>query len=634
MRVIGTSGHVDHGKSTLVAALTGIQPDRLKEEQAREMTIDLGFAWMDLPDGETVGIVDVPGHRDFIENMLAGVGGIDAVLFVVAADEGVMPQTREHLDILDLLQIPLGVIALTKIDLVDDEEWLNLVEADVRALTRGTVLEKSPIVRVSARSGAGLAELKAVLANSLKERPQRADLGRPRLPIDRVFTMTGFGAVVTGTLLDGELKTGDEVEILPSGIKARIRGLQTHRKSEKSAVPGSRTAVNLNGVSSEAIQRGNVLALPGTYSTSQRIDVFFRLLKSASLPLKHNQEVKFFLGASETTGRVRLLGCEQIEPGQEGWLQIELKTAVVAVRGDHFILRRPSPGETLGGGIVMDASPQERHRRFDPQVMSRLEALKEGAPADVLLQTLTRLGIITISDLINASHLEVENAKSVLSELTISGQVIQIDANGLVKNKDPLMADKTTWQKISRAGLEALMEFHQRNPLRVGMPREELKSRLKMTQRVFAACLTAWLDAGLFVEENGLLHVHDWQMKFTDQQNEKAHNLLQKFKMTPYQPPSVKECQALVGEDLTQALVDNGSLARLNEDVLFDTETFQRLISETRALLAQKETLTVAEFRDHYQTSRKYALAFLEYLDQTGVTVREGDFRRLKKGQL
>src|SRR5512146_3152604 len=325
MRVIGTAGHVDHGKSTLIAALTGTHPDRLKEEQAREMTIELGFGWLTLPNGEEIGIVDVPGHRDFIENMLSGIRGIDAALLVIAADEGVMPQTREHLAILDLLQVPAGIIVLTKTDLAPDPAWLSLVETDIRAAVNGTVLQDAPLVRVSAKTRTGLDSLLSALESLLQQKPARLDLNRPRLPIDRVFSMSGFGTVVTGTLLDGQLALGDEVEILPLGRRGRIRGLQTHKKKEERAVPGSRTAVNVSGVTTEQIQRGEVVVHPGQYQPTRRVDARFRLLKDVSSPLKHSSEVKFFIGASETIANLRLLGADELAPGDEGWIQLELR---------------------------------------------------------------------------------------------------------------------------------------------------------------------------------------------------------------------------------------------------------------------------------------------------------------------
>ncbi|MCS7039851.1 MAG: selenocysteine-specific translation elongation factor, partial [Caldilineales bacterium] len=315
MKVIATAGHVDHGKSALVEALTGIHPDRLAEEQARGMTIDLGFAWMDLPTGEAVGIVDVPGHIDFIHNMLAGVGGIDAALFVVAADEGVMPQTREHLDILDLLEVERGVVALTKTDLIDDPDWLALVEEEVRDLLAPTRLAAAPIVPVSAHTGAGLDALRQALATVLAAAPPRPDLGRPRLPIDRVFTIAGFGTVVTGTLVDGSLRLGDEVVIVPGGIPARIRGLQTHKKKREVAVPGSRVAVNLTGVRPDQIERGRVLTYPNLLRETLRVDVRLRVLADAPAPLRHNMVVTFHSAAAETAGRLRLLEADELPPG-------------------------------------------------------------------------------------------------------------------------------------------------------------------------------------------------------------------------------------------------------------------------------------------------------------------------------
>ena len=338
MRVIGTAGHVDHGKSTLIEALTGIHPDRLREEREREMTIVLGFAWVTLPNGEEIGIVDVPGHRDFIENMLSGIGAIDSALFVVAADEGVMPQTREHLAILDLLQIQGGVVALTKIDLVDDPEWLDLVESDLQETLAGTVLDSAPIVRVSAKSGVGIPDLLEILGNSLSDKPPRPNLFRPRMAVDRAFTMSGFGTIVTGTLIDGQFQVGEEVTILPQKLSGRIRGLQTHKRKEQIAVPGSRTAVNVSGVNVAQIQRGDVVVYPGQYKSSRRLDVNFRMLPDVSQPLRHNTDVKLFIGASEVIARLRLLGTDSTQTGQRRLVTtgIECASCVCAWRSLHL----------------------------------------------------------------------------------------------------------------------------------------------------------------------------------------------------------------------------------------------------------------------------------------------------------
>ncbi|MBT7774314.1 MAG: selenocysteine-specific translation elongation factor, partial [Anaerolineae bacterium] len=470
MRVIGTAGHVDHGKSTLISVLTGVHPDRLKEEQEREMTIELGFGWLTLPDGEEIGIVDVPGHRDFIGNMLAGVGGIDAVVLVIAADEGVMPQTKEHLAILDLLQIPSGMIALTKTDLVPDPEWLDLVESDIRETLTDTALENAPFVRVSAKDGTGLDNLLSTLSKLLQNEPARLDLGRPRLPIDRAFSIAGFGTVVTGTLADGNLSLGDEVLILPSEQKGRVRGLQTHKKKEEISVPGSRTAVNISGISLEDIRRGEVVIKPEQYQTTRRLDARFRLLDEISQPLKHNTEVKLFVGASETIATLRLLGAEILNPGESVWIQLELRDPIVTVRGDRYILRRPSPAETLGGGVIIDHQPKGRHKRFDEGVIQKLTSLAEGSPADVLYQAVLANGADTLSNLIQEARLEDADAQEAVNELFAEKKVFELAKEYVIAT--------THWDALTERTLNMIAAYHEKIPLRAGIPRQELKSRL------------------------------------------------------------------------------------------------------------------------------------------------------------
>jgi len=630
MRVVGTAGHVDHGKSTLVEALTGTHPDRLKEEQAREMTIELGFAWLALADGETVGIVDVPGHRDFIENMLAGVGGIDAVLFVVAADEGVMPQTREHLAILDILQVQGGVIVLTKTDLIADEEWLGLVEADVREAVSGTVLAEAALVRVSARTGRGLDELRRALAACLAQRPPRPDLGRPRLPVDRIFTIAGFGTVVTGTLLDGHFRLGDEVEVLPSGLRGRVRGLQTHRQKEELAVPGSRTAINISGVEVEQIRRGDVVVPPGRYRTTQRLDAHFRLLADASGPLRHSSEVKFFVGAAEVLARVRVLGSEELAPGQEGWVQIELAQPVVTVRGDHYILRRPSPGETLGGGVVVDPQPQRRHRRFDGAVLERLAALRQGSPADVLLQAASALGIAPLREVSGRARLAAEQAQQGLDALLAEGQLLALETGKLTPQSDVLVLAQGAWLLLTQKAQQELAGFHAAYPLRRGMPREELKSRLKLATRPFNAAIRNWVQQGVLEERGALLAQQGHTVRFSAARQVQVERLLARFAGAPDAPPTVKEAQAEVGEEVYAAMVEQDLLVPVSAEVVYRRVDYDRILSALRAHFASHGTLTVAEFRDLFNTSRRYALAYLEHLDAIGVTKREGDVRRLR----
>jgi selenocysteine-specific elongation factor len=630
MRVIGTAGHVDHGKSTLIAALTGTHPDRLKEEQAREMTIDLGFGWLTLPNGEEIGIVDVPGHRDFIENMLAGVGGIDAALLVVAVDEGVMPQTREHLAILDLLQIPAGIIVETKSDLIADSDWLDALDADIRSVVKGTVLQDAPIVRVSARSGSGLPQLLTTLATVLSDRPSRLDLGRPRLPIDRVFTMSGFGTVVTGTLSDGHLAIGDEVQVLPSGLTGRVRGLQTHKRKEERAVPGSRTAVNISGISTEQIQRGEVLVRPDQYISTRRLDAHFRLLADVSAPLLHNTEVKVFIGTMEAVATLRLLGTEELGPGQEGWIQLEMRDPLVAVRGDRYILRRPSPAETLGGGKVVDPYPKERHKRFDADVIRSLASLSQGSPSEVLLESALALNAAPLKDVIVRSRLEPGAAAQAAEELFENGTLVWLE-NGNGSSRDSrLVIPQPHWQDLREKVDRAVSSYHGKYPLRHGMPREELKSRLNLSPRLFNAVIGTLVSEGLLIDLGSSVARagHTIQMDSTQQAQAKA--LMRKFAQQPYSPPTLKECQAEAGEELVNALVEQGELVPVSTEIVFQKEPYELMVGRVRAVLIDKGQITLAEVRDLFATSRKYAQALLEHLDAIGVTRRDGDTRRLR----
>jgi selenocysteine-specific elongation factor len=629
VHVIGTAGHVDHGKSTLVQALTGINPDRLREEQEREMTIDLGFAWLTLPNGESVGIVDVPGHRDFIENMLAGVGGIDAALFVIAADEGVMPQTREHLAILDLLRIPGGVVALTKIDLIDDPDWLELVQADVSEALQGTVLDGAPIIPVSARTGQGLAELTAALQEVLARTPPRPDRGRPRLWIDRVFTIGGFGTVVTGTLVDGHLEVGQEVEILPRGLRARIRGLQTHKTRIQRAVPGSRVAINLTGISKQDLARGDLVTTPGWLRPTTLTDVRLDLLRDAPFPLKHNAFVKFFCGSAETVARVRLLGTETLAPGESGWVQLELDDPLPMVRGDRFIIRVPSPAVTVGGGEVVDPNPGRKHRRFRPEVLARLETLARGTPAEVLLQTLERRGPLTVRDLLEVSGLG-EAAPAALAELFSTGDAVVLDA---VPEPAParLVVSRSWWSATTARMRDELAAYHARYPLRPGMSREELRSALRLDPRAYNGLMARAAADGLVVDEAATVRLPEHQVRFTPQQQQAVDDLLARFRAAPYATPSVKEAAALVGEEVLGVLLARGDLVQVSPEVLFLRETYEEMVERIRTHIQQQGSITLAQVRDLFQTSRKYAQALLEYLDGVGVTRRVGDERVLVK---
>ncbi len=635
MRVIGTAGHVDHGKSTLVKALTGIDPDRLKEEQQRAMTIDLGFAWLTLPSGESVGVVDVPGHIDFIKNMLAGVGGIDAALFVIAADEGVMPQTREHLAILDLLEIPRGVIAVTKIDMIEDEDWLELIQADIAETMTGTVLSNAPIIPVSALRGTGLKTLIQTLDQLLTQAPPRPNRGRPRLPIDRVFSMSGFGTVVTGTLLDGQLQVGQEVEILPQGLKTRVRGLQSHKKTVELAQPGSRTAVNLTGLSTTDVARGNVLTTPGWLEPSQLIDVQLRLLPDSPRALRHNQEVEIFTGATEVSGYTRLLGVRELEPGQTGWVQLRLAERIPIIKGDRFIIRQPSPSLTIGGGVVVDPLPRRRHRRFRPDLLKRLETLLAGTPEDVLVGELDRRGPTPVQTLLAECRLPLETASAALTELLKKGDAFTLtDSVGqAVSLPQPktLVASRAGWATLLGHMTTVLLDYHSRFPLRAGIPRGELKSRLKLETRLFNETVQRGQQEGMLAGVETTVRLASHQVKFAPAQQAAVDKLLADFRRVPYNTPLPKDVAAAVGEDVMLSLIEGEQLTRLSPDVILLTETYRDFVAWLRTYLGQHPTVNVAQVRDTFNTSRKYALALLEYTDEQRITKRVGDERVLRE---
>ena len=626
MFIIGTAGHVDHGKSTLIEAITGTHPDRLAEEREREMSIVLGFDSFQLPDGKGISVVDVPGHRDFIENMLSGIGSIDACLLVIAADEGVMPQTREHLDILDLLEVDKGLVALTKIDLIDDPDWLDLVEVEIRDLISTTALKHAPIVRVSAKTKSGIDDLLNTLSTVLEDQPERPDLGRPRLSVDRVFLMSGFGSIVTGTLLDGSLQVGDEIELLPEEKSGRIRGLQNHSQDMKKIGPGNRVAVNISGIENKEIKRGDTLTHPGDYQQTRRLDVSFKFLPGIDKPLKHDLETKLFLGADETRARVRLLGVEQLKPGENALLQLEVDDPVVAVRGDRYILRRPSPSETLGGGVVIDPYPPYRHKRFDKEIIDRLESISDGDPADVLIQALTRDRFAPWKEILEVSGLEEGAAREIMDKLIEDGIALELG-----KKSKKFLTLKSTWES-TLSGLNSRIEdYHQKFPMKVGMALEELKSQSKLADNVFKVAIEGLITAGNVIQTGPNIKNLDFEIRLSAEQNKLTKGLLDQFAANPTQPPSVADCKDSIGEDLYNALIALNELKQLSNEVVFTPDAYQSMVEKLKKKITKDGPITVAQTRDMFGSSRKYMLAFLERLDAEGVTVREGDVRRLKE---
>lgn len=622
MYVLGTAGHVDHGKSTLIKALTGIDPDRLKEEKDRQMTIDLGFAWYQLPSGNEVGIVDVPGHRDFVENMLAGIGGIDAVLFIIAADEGVMPQTREHFSILKLLKIQRGVIILTKMDQVDDQDWISLVEDDIQSLTRNTFLESAPILKVSAISGQGLDDLASSIDAMLVDCPPKKDIGKARLPIDRVFTLKGFGTIVTGTLIDGQLSLGQQIEILPAKKQARIRGIQNHKKKVETAYPGNRTALNLVGLDANEILRGDVLANPGEYNPSTRIDAKIEMLANASGKIKHNDRLKCFLGSAESMARIRVLGKNEINPGDSGWVQMEFDDPIVPAKGDCFILRRPSPAETIAGGTILDPHPARRYKRFTEKTLSQLELMDSGSHEEIVISYLEAEPLIFYNEFIKKHEPYIEDVERLID--------IQIKRIGALKSRDAIVVTLAYWNTLKMNIKRKFEEYYQKFPLRSGMPKKELNKSLKIDQKKFNLIIEELISQNILAEKDDEIALVGHEVIFLEEDKEKIANIILEFERSPYTPPSLKDLANEYDADLINAMVEKDILVKITEDIAFTPEIYRKVIAETKDFLEKEKEITLAQFRDRLKTSRKYALAFLEHLDAAGITLRKGDFRILK----
>jgi selenocysteine-specific elongation factor len=633
---------VDHGKSALVQAMTGIDPDRLAEEKTRGMTIDLGFAWLTLPSGQEVSIVDVPGHESFIKNMLAGVGGVDAALLVIAADEGIMPQTREHLAILDLLRVSRGVVALTKVDLVD-EEWLDLVREEVAAYLQPTTLADAAIIPVSSVTGQGIPDLLAALDRVLAQEVARQNIARPRLPIDRVFTLTGFGTVVTGTLVDGAFAVGQEVEVLPQGLKTRVRGLQTHKQTIEKAVPGSRVAINLANVARADLSRGNVVGLPGQLHPTQLLDVRLQLLEDAERPLTHNMLVDFFSGAQEVAAKVRLLDTEVLQPGESAWVQLRLSKPALVARRDRFILRVPSPSTTIGGGEVADVQPRY-HRRFQPALIEALEQFAHGSPEELVLAVLGRTQSVRAAkpehafvgfesgEVVKQSNLAEDVTQETLKTLLSEGRVRKVGSFWFAQH---------IWETLVNEAVRLVREHHQRYPLRAGLSKEEWRTRLHLAPRlatdVFAALrdeghleAVAEADARQGSSSSGsLIRLPGFAPQFTSQQQQQVERVLRLFQSSPSTPPDRSEVEALVGAEILTALIEQGQLIKLGDSILFLRETYDEALMALVTYLQQHGRITVSEARDVLGTTRKYILPLLEHMDALRITRRVGDERVL-----
>ena len=621
--IIGTAGHVDHGKTVLINKLTGINTDRLKEEQERGISIDLGFAPFKLADGSMAGVVDVPGHEKFIHNMLSGIGGIDLVLLVVDVNEGVMQQTREHLQILQLLQIPRGILVLTKCDLAE-EDWIDIVEEEVRETLAGTFLEKAPCCRVSALQGLGLDELRQTIQEILKELPPRDEDGPTRLPIDRHFTISGFGTVVTGTLLSGKIKVGDTVEVMPPGETVRVREVQVHGEKAEVARAGQRVALNLAGLERSNLTRGAVVATPGFFTMTERFDARLNLLKEAPRPLKFRDPVHLHMGTAKVTARVALLDRDEMQQGESVLAQFHLDSPLVAHRQDRFIVRSYSPMATIGGGQIIDPTPV-KHKRFRDGVMYALKELESGE-GSFIVQKLAELGCVKLKELEQASGLGREKITALLESLTEASQVTRIGDQWVT------METARAWQ---RTLLDAVDNYHRDNALQPGIPHATLKSALpaKVAPKAFEQLLR-----GLFDEEK-LVQRGEWvaRIDFTPQPTEEQEKLLQKLEKV-YLDAGVEakgrvDMLALAGvpdtqvESLLAFLFANGVLIRLNDDSFLHKAAYQKALTSLVNHFRSKETLTLGEFRDLIGSARKQTQAILELFDSLKYTMRKGDER-------
>lgn len=630
--ILGTAGHIDHGKTTLIKTLTGVDLDSLKEEKERGITIQLGFTSLTLPSGQRLGIVDVPGHEKFVRNMVAGVGGIDLVLFTIAADEGIMPQTREHLDICQILKIKRGLIALTKIDLVD-QEWLELVTEEISEFTRGSFLEGAPLIPLSSATGEGIPALLTTLDTLAQTVEERTSAGIFRLPIDRVFTMKGFGTVLTGTLISGAISVGENAEILPEKITAKIRGIQVHGRQEQTVTAGLRTAINLQGVERDFVPKGSILVQPHTLQSTSRIDASIELLPNAPRPLKNRSRVRFHSGTSEVLSQIILLDREELIPGGKALAQCKLEEPVVVLPRDRFVIRNYSPVFTIGGGEILDAHPH-KHKRLAETTLSQLHAIHEGTDKEktALFVSDSALAGLDLSQLIARVGVEPSRLSSLLEELIKEKKLVLID-----KETQKVIAAHV-YQGLIDAILEQLQSYHKKFPLNKGMLKEELKSKLPplVDTRLFNHLLNDLSSASRITVEKENLWLSGHQPALKDTQKLLKDRIAELYRKTGLTPPSFKELvEQLASNDretksIINLLTGEGVVVKVKENLWFHSEALEQLKEDLVGYLKKNGEISTTEFKDLTRASRKYTIPLMEYCDQSKITIRVGDKRMLR----
>jgi len=631
--VLGTAGHVDHGKTALIKALTGVDTDRLKEEKKRGITIELGFASLALPSGQTLGIVDVPGHEKFIKNMVSGAAGIDLVMMVIAADEGIMPQTKEHLHICSLLGISKGLVALTKTDMVE-KEWLDLVQSEITEFLQGTFLEGAPVVPVSSVKQEGLADLVKAIDATVSKINEKTDDGIFRLPVDRVFTMKGFGTVVTGTLVSDHIKTGEEIEILPENITARIRGLQVHNHPVEEAWAGQRTAINLQGVEKSIIERGNVLVRPKTVWPSQRLDVFVEFLASNSKSLKNKALVRLHTGTSEIIARITLLDKDELAPGQKAFAQLVLANKDVIVSGDRFVLRSYSPITTIGGGQIIDPLPS-KHKRQNEKIIADLNILQSGSLPEKISVIMERTGFSGI------------NLRGLNFRLGVNIKKIREALEGLLSNKKAILLDSEDTTVISAFFYNQLEElisknlaaYHKKNPLQTGISKEQLKETLgrAISVKLFNLALRSLGKKETIISDKDNVRLSGHQVELAGDLDSLRHNIARTYSEAGLTPPSLTDVvndfkdQKAKAQSIIKLMLKDGDLIKINEEMCFSSGALSKLRDDYKAMLVKDGKATPATFKDLTGLSRKYIIPLMEYFDVNKLTVRVGDHRILRE---
>ncbi|WZL71551.1 selenocysteine-specific translation elongation factor [Clostridiaceae bacterium 35-E11] len=626
--IIGTAGHIDHGKTTLIKALTGIDADRLKEEKKRGITIELGFAHFDLPSGRTAGIVDVPGHEKFIKNMLAGVGGIDIVLLVVAADEGFMPQTQEHLDILSILEVKKGIIVLTKTDLVE-EEWINLVKEETRERVKGTFLEKAAIVPVSAMEQEGLQELVKLIDEMTEETESRETRIPFRVPIDRVFSIVGFGTVITGTQIEGIIHEGDTVTIYPNGIQTKVRNIQVHGENVDTSYAGQRVAINLANIKKEEILRGNVLGPLNAMQPTMMLDVKIKLLDNSKRILENRSRLRLYHGTSETLCRIVLLNKEEVHSGESCYAQLRLEEEIVAKRGDHIVIRFYSPMETIGGGIILDPNPV-KHKRFHHETLEKLKIKETGSPQEIMEETIKRYSekFETIDFFAAQTGLGQELTNTIVEQL--------IHTKNVIKFLDTIIVHQSYLETLASHMESVMMDYHRKNPLKIGMSKEEFRNKIipQVKGKLFDEVVDYVAKNKIIKQIGNCIALYNFDIVYTPEQIKIKNEIEKIYLESEFQVPAVEEIlkdkkNEKEYRQVLHALVEMGCLVKIDEDLFIHTKNYEKAVTLLKDFIAEHKEISLSEFRDLLGTTRKYALPLLEHFDQNKITKRVGDKRML-----